>query len=501
MLKMISQNLKEREAILALLIISTSLFVLQHAITLPWDFNAYVLNARFWFAEGSYFEPFRPPLMPFLIGVLSIFGWNAAEFLFIILASALFAYSSVRLARALKLNPAAFYALSLNSYVLAFGLLHGTEILSLIFLELFISSILEGSAVSGVFAGLCALSRYTGLALFPLMIFHLDFKKALKSFLLFLLVLSPWLAYNRLKFGNMFTSIADQYALNILNREYFTQNFKIEHFLTAFNILIPLILLGIFAVLSRLSKEPKKSVRKFLRMFRAEIIMFVILAYGIASYAGTPQKDIRYLFNMTLPVAYFSYLGLELILSNMRKILILSVVIFAVSALLFISYLAGNGRETPEVYNSAIKKLGELNLSNCSVMSNGWVPLNYLGAFSKPLPPYALLGKRIEEGEIIIFFKRPDWFEYAYNESFFLSFPVLYDSPHYIILGSGTCLKPQKFEETYLQQLDKKTFELYGYRQNQNPCFVLFHNLPILEKSCNLINLRGFRQDEYRSYG
>lgn len=506
MLNNLLKYIKENKLIIFLFIISTSFFIYQHSVSLSWDFNSYVLNGRYWFADGKYFEPLRPPLMPFIIGLLSFFGWKASEFIFIILTSFLFMYSSARLAKSIKFNPILFYAISLNPYLLLNGLINGTELLSLVFLELFLVFLIENKSASGLFLGLSALSRYTGLALFPIIFLHLKIKKISKSLLLFGAILSPWFIYNYYKFGNFFTSFADQYANNIMYRDYLIQPMQLSHFLQVQNILIPFFLIGILIIAYNLLIHIKtlkdynlKSLLNFISKLKIEIIMFFLLFYSIYSYGNIPMKDARYLFNLILPTFYFAYIGLRYMVKNKKctKNLLISiaVIIFIVNISIVVIQIPHKEYDTPQIYNSAIYTLDKLGLSECSVMSNSWVMLNYLDRPSLPSLRYELVNKSIEQGQIIVLFKHVKEPDYIQNRSFIRSLPVIYEDERYIIIGSDKCLPIISFEDSYLQQLSDVIFDLHSSNLNQNPCFIMFHGSVFFEKTCNLINLNGFKQD------
>ncbi len=74
-LKNIKNNiLKNKHTLIymfVLFIISTSYFLYQNINNYSWDFVSYLLNYEYLFQEGNYFEILRPPMMPFLLGVLS----------------------------------------------------------------------------------------------------------------------------------------------------------------------------------------------------------------------------------------------------------------------------------------------------------------------------------------------------------------------------------------------------------------------------------------------
>ena len=498
-------------------IISTSFFIYQHSTSLSWDFNSYVLNGRYWFANGSYFELLRPPLMPLIISLFSFLGWRAAEFVFIILTSLSLMYSSIRLAKALTFNSTVFYAISLNLSLLNMGLVNGTELLSLVFLELFISLLIENNSLSGFFLAFSVLSRYTSLALLPLVFLHLSIKKIFKSLLAFGATLSLWFFYNYYKSGNFFTSLADQYANNILYRGYLMQPIQLAHFLQVQNVLIPFFALGVLLALYTSFKyfiSSKKlklsSLLGLVNKLKIEIIMFFLLFSSISSYYIVPIKSVRYLFNLVLPTFYFSYIGIIFLIKKYKKfkerkqheqvLLSVALIIFILNLSLVLIQLPQKEYETPEMYHSAINSLNHLNLSTCSVMSNSWIILSYLERPSLPFPRFELVNDSLAQGQILVFFKHVPEPDYVKNGSFIQSLPIITENKDYVIVGSPTCLPIAPFDDTYLQQVDGIIFNLQGYHINQNPCFILFHTSPFLESACNFINLKGFKQDEYRAF-
>jgi hypothetical protein len=504
---------KENKIILVLFLLSTLYFIYQQYMAFSWDFSVYVLNAKHFFISGWYFEPMRPPLMPLILGVLSIFGWKASEYIFVILVSAAFAYSSVRLAKVLKFNPIAFYALSLSVYLFTKGLVNGTELLSIVFLELFIVYILENRSSSGLFLGLAALSRYTMVAFFPIAFFHFNIKKIIKSFVLFALVLSPWFIYNYLRFGNFFTSFADQYANNILFRGYIHQSVNIIDFIYAQNFLIPFFIVGLLAVLYKLWKYSlanRSKLKRIISYCKAEIMMLFILVYSVYSYCNVPIKDARYLFTLVLPTAYFAYIGIQRLIKmtrlNRRKaqsIVLIALVIFGLNfaGIMLIEIFDAKRHERPFVYQEAISKMDELGIGNCSLMSNAWVMLEYLGKPALPYPRVEQISSRLDEGEFFIFFfkiKEPPFIE---DEEYLSSLPILIRNEDYVLIGdTDKCLAPKSQDYTFLSHFGNMISEVHGYETNQNPCFILFKDRPFLEKTCNFINFNGFKLDENRAW-
>lgn len=499
--KKIWDSIKENKIILILFLLSTAYFVYQNIITLSWDFGSYVLNAKYWFSNGVYFEPLRPPLVPFILGILSIFGWKLAEIIFVVGVSSLFLYSTLKLAEKLEFNPIAFYAISLSTYVLTYGLANGTELLSIVFIELAIIFLLEDSMFSGLFLGLSALARYTCLTLFPLLLLHLNFKKILKSLILFGGILSVWFVYNYYKFGNFFTSIADQYANNIMYRSYIHQTPKLGHFMEAIGILIPFFIMGLIIVLYTLLKKIKpnkndsklRSTLEIIDKIKIELIIFFLLITSILGYINIPIKNVRYLFGMVIPILYFSYVGLSYLVKkikgNQNLLVVIAIIIFIVSLIIASGSLSlKNSQE--EIHKSAIDKLNELNISNCSLRSNDWVLLNYLGKPTLSSPRLSSLNETIKRGQIIIFFSDVPEPSYARNESLMKSYSKLYKNKDYTIIGKkGKCMPLNLSNDEYSSTFVNKVGDKY------NSCYIFFNKLSIMEKTCNLINLNGFKKD------
>ena len=518
---------KERK-ILLLFILSTAYFIFQHHVALSWDFSSYVENAKYWYSGGMYFEPLRPPLMPFVLGILSFVGYRTAEFIYIFIVSALFLYSSIRLADALKFKRTTFYALSLNPFILVMGLINGTELLSVALLEISIAMLIEKSHMSGLFLGLSALARYTGLALFPLLLLAGSAKKIAKSIILFSIPVSIWFCYNYIRSGNLFTSLADQYANNILYRDYLMRPMEPLHFLAVTNLLLPFFLIGLVLVIyyildhimkkmirKKIKKEESivKSISDLIKDKKAEIIMLAILLFSVFSYSNIPIKDPRYLFTIVIPVIYFSYIGLERLCRISKKHVVhISIIIFILSFTLLLFAEATRMEEkpmikelyydSPDKYLSAIGTLHSLEIENCSLMSNAWVLMNYLGQPSEPSTRLLFVEEDLEKGKIMLLFFGIGEPDYVNDKDFIDSQPVIYKDSNYVILGKKDICLPQDIIDTsYLEELEKTIYRRDNVHINTNPCIILFGNKPLLEKSCNLINLNGFTLDENRWTG
>ncbi|MFP4567627.1 MAG: hypothetical protein ACLFN8_01655 [Candidatus Woesearchaeota archaeon] len=494
---------------LILLLISTSYFIIENQTTTSWDLSVYVLNAKEIFQDSYYSEIGRPPLISIIIGIISLItGLKIAELIFIISTSILYAYAIYKFAKKLKYEPFVLYALGLNAYVLTQGLSVGTELLALTLLIITTTQILKNKETSGIYLGLMSLTRYTTIAMAPLLIFHYNIKKIIKSIILYSIIILTWLIYNLIEYGNLFQSIANQYALNILAREQ-TQPIQIQHFLETINILLPLILIGIFITINQIIKKIRlKQLKKYLKENKQELIMITILILVIQAYITTPHKYSRYLFLMTFPTIYYSYIGLNKLSdliktkskitnkakTKLKTILIISMFIISLGY----SIYDLTNRETQTQYEQTKKQLEQLNLTHCQLASNNWPQLNYINVATKPSPRQQQLNQTINEGTIIALYKKTNEPEYTQNRTIMNHLPIIYENENIIILGNQNCTQKTKYTNSYLIELQTHIQNTKNISINTNPCFILFEKYGFAEKTCNLLNLQGFKLDQNR---
>ena len=221
-------NILKEKYIYIIYLLITIFFIYQYSLGVGWDFITYILNAKYLFSNGIYFEWFRPPLTPFLIGVFSIFTWGLAPYTYIILVTTVHFFSSLKFADKFNLNKNLYYVLSLSPFLLINGLTEGTELLSLSLLQLFLAY--YNRKGSSIFLSLAFLIRYPNIIFLPLILFKKNLKKILFDLFILILIMSPWLLYNYHFTGNALTSIVDSYALNV--------KFRLEYILFNFDIII-----------------------------------------------------------------------------------------------------------------------------------------------------------------------------------------------------------------------------------------------------------------------
>jgi hypothetical protein len=422
-----------------LFLFSTLYFVFQHSKGLSWDFSVYVLNAKYIFAKGFYFEWERPPLLPFIIGIFRFIGWNAAKYLSVILISALYLFATYKLSLKLKINPLLFYALSLTPFFIGYGVLEGTELLSLALIMLCILFILEDKPIlSGVFLSLCALTRYNNFIFFPLLFFHKNLKKIFLSLLSAFVIFFPWLLFNFFKSGNFLTSILNSYALNVLIRKgIMNMPFSFKPLLINFAYYLIFFILGFIISI----KEKKYRNTNF-------YLMILFLALAFYSYYSLPMKVDRYLFLLILPITYFSAIFFKKYeKKKLMKIILIIIVILGLSVSIF--FLAKLDLVNPEYYKSMANKTG-----SCMLKSNAWVFFDAVGKPAEPFPKKERLLESINNGDRILMLKYISDPDYIKDLEFLKSLPMIEETPQYYLLGnSSLCSKERAVNQTFLSMV------------------------------------------------
>lgn len=505
----ISNWAKENLFIIIIFVSSTSFFIFQHFRNLSWDFKAHLMNGIYIFSSGQYFEVYRAPLSPFFLGLFSKFlGPFFAEYSFLLFFTALFFISSYIFARIFDIKPVIFIAILLNIYTLRYGLINSTEMLSLIFLELFVASIIKPDffkvkGASGLFIGLASLARYTSVIFLPLIIFKGKLKDNLYDIGLFFVSWIPWLIFNLKLFGNSLTSVANSYALNVVFRGYINEQAQIFHFILLSNFLIPVFLFGIPVLIwkyrNKISIVKKKiafdKLIERVRSYKGEILLGLIFFMTVYQYLNIPVKSYRYLYNAILPLSYFSYKIIEKIQKAYNKEFFLKLTAFIIFILsIFTAFWIYS---TPEgyysnyqIYRESSEVINDLNLSECSLMSNSWVFVSYFGNPAIPPPRKSSLGHYLKQNYTVLIIKETPGPDYFRNSSFIDEFPVMYNSSKFVFLKEqGSCRKQSKVNSSYLFRLNRSISFQHNYSINTNPCYILFSD-SVLGKFCNVLNLK-----------
>ena len=470
----IKEYILKNKEFLILYIISTIFFILYHYIYMGWDFAAYVINAKYWLGLEQYFETYRAPLMPF---TLMIFGASKfAEYIYIFLISSLFAIACYKFSKTVKLNEILFYAFMLNPFTLLMGLIEGTELLSLTLLLFSITLILNNKN-SGYMFGLAFLCKYTNLynAIF---IFFDRKKNIIKNIITFAIIIAAWFIFNYINYGNFFTSIANGYALNVKFRDYLPFVWGWSNFLILFNIIFPFLIYGIYKRIKQIKIKPLQKIDWIL-------IIYTIIQLYI--YFSVPVKVERYLFNLILPVVYYSTYGINELIKNKSNInvnkyiaiiSIIIILIISISTTIKIDNNSGNSNPTSlKIINIAKSE----NITHCALKTNTWVEVNYLSDINvAPTINLDHIDMHIKEGYIMIL---------AQNISHKYKF---YSKNGYSAIGKKkNCKlnKNHKHDMTYLERIQIDIKRRYNETENIEPCHIIFNN-QILKKICEKINFQ-----------
>jgi len=395
---------KNNKILLVSFLVSTIFFLFQHLNYLGWDFAAYVINARYLFANGDYYEVYRAPMISLILGIFIFLG-KASEYIYILIVSSLFFYSTILFSDSLYKNyfnkfriskeylRVIFYLSSLTPFLLKFALVEGTELLALSFIQLFLGSLISGR-LSGHFLGFAFLSRYNFLTFGIFLIFEKDYKKILKNIGLFFLVTIPWFIFNYLRWGNPFVSFIDSYFLNVVSRQGMIESFSIFSLIYPINYLLPLFILGLFAFFYFKSWKNKAPL----------IILgtFILLIWEVYTI---PFKIIRYMFNLILPVTFFSVLGLAFLIEKLKKVKKIKEIFLSILLILFIislislSVVTYTQTSSEDIYKKSSDSIHKNGFEDCTIRSNMWVPINY---YSRNIFFLGSIDEAISQNEIVL---------------------------------------------------------------------------------------------------
>ncbi len=490
-LKLESEKIKKwilkNKIIILLFVFSTLFFLFQNYTYLGWDFSAYLINAKYFFHGGHYFEVYRAPLISMILGIFLFLG-NIARHLYIITISSLFFISVIKLSDALyekyfnkydiKKETFAFflYFFSLSLFSLCYGLTEGTELLGLALFQLFLAYFIKNK-YCGHFLGFAFLSRYNFLIFFPFLFVNKNYKKILKNIFLALLVTIPWFLFNYIQWGNLFTSVIDSYYLNMLSRTDSIQPFNFLSLFKPIGWFLPFFLAGFIPLF-------KKIKRKSFSEYKFELLFLIILLISIYEVYSIPFKVSRYMFNMVLPTAFFSTLGTLVIIKKYPKIKKPLIAIFLISFFISIIYLGSYfyiGMDRYGMFYESSQKIKELGIENCKIFSPHWVPVNY---YSGNVYYLSLnLSSIVKNNKIALIFQNHKTMDDTFRMNEIDNYPHIFKSEKFLFIANKsitnqTCVQKHNFDSPMVKQ----------------PCKILskrFEKLKLdnfTEKICLLLN-------------
>jgi len=449
----------ENPLVTPLFLASTLFFLIQHYFDFGWDFAAYIINAKYLFYGGNYYEVYRAPLISIIMAPLLLLG-RASQYLYVFLVSSLFLFSVNKLSNALhekyfakfkitkKTTLFLFYFFSLNFFILTFAFMAGTELLALSLFQLFLAYFILNKN-SGHWLALAFLSRYNFFVFVPFLFFNKSIKQIGKNLGLFFIVTFPWLLFNKIRWGNFFTSIADAFYLNVFSRLDRVQAFNFSSLLQVTNWFLPFLIIGLLVpiVLLIRSKDWKISSYKYELLFLAVFLFFFYDIYSI------PFKIVRYMFNMSLPIAFFSTLGTIFIIKNIRKKTLQKIFTTILLIGFFISLSITSNYsfvmdESDKMYGSAAWSIETLGLTDCQILSPHWVPVNYYTGNVRFMP--YTIQEGLERNEIILIFHQYPTMDDKFTLEELNDYPQLRKTETHIILAnenitSENCIKTKGY--------------------------------------------------------
>jgi hypothetical protein len=280
-------------------------------------------------------------------------------------------------------------------------------------------------------------------------------KDLLKNILGFLVIILPWLIYNKIKYENFFASIIQNYAENFLLRTSLPINWQDLIFNLNYVVIIFIIILAIYIY----KKDFKLS--KFQKI--ALISTSIIALFSLYSFFTFSVTEYRLLMPLSLFFATFASIFAIKISKNQLKIIkIILIILFSLT--IIFSFFLQPYNKLNTFSNTEKEVLEIIEYKDCLTYSNNWVILNYNGFDAKYLPEDKNSIKKIlDKNALIIVFNHSSYIEslkenYNNNKLFF-------------ILGNKeNCIKNDKKTTNY--------FDYCSYFANK-----------VINKTCNLLNI------------
>lgn len=307
-----------------------------------WDGVTYLLNARHYLGNSTYFEEFRPPFLSWIIsGFYLLFGMNDYLVAFIpVLFSAfslLIIYKVGEEFFSKEVGLLAFVLAIFNPYHLKWSAHIYTDIMSsaialtsLFFFHRGLKGKGYNSILAFFFAGLAGLSRYVYIAMIPLiLVLHILLKHDKKNFFNILkdkqLILglaivaglfAPWLLFNYINYGSplhSFTRANEIISGNTYSTEWdFYLKRGIEIFSLSYLIFPLAVLFSVVVFIGALLFTIKRKgiFRHFKSYVKSLKPLFIILGYffGFAFYLQfvLAHREVRYLWPLFAPIIILS---------------------------------------------------------------------------------------------------------------------------------------------------------------------------------------------------
>ena len=166
------------------------------------------------------------------------------------------------------------------------------------------------------------------------------------------------------------------------------------------------------------------------------VLLNLFFFYDIYSI---PFKVIRYMFNMSLPIAFFSTLGSIFIIKNLRKkslkkiFTIILMVCFIIS-LILLGQQYFKIDDADVMYLEAAQGIENLSLSECQILSPHWVPVNYYIGNVRFMP--YTIEEGLRQNEIMLIFYHYPTIDDKFTPEEIDNYPPLRKTGNYIIIAN-----------------------------------------------------------------
>jgi hypothetical protein len=357
-------------------------------------------------STNLYFESFRSPFSGFIISLL-LFANSNPLFLYIILLLILLIIAIYIFSKNFKIEYIITYLMVLNPYFLYFSFwFNSTEALSIVFLILAIAFLVKEKEISGLFLGIASISKYPVGIFLPMILLLKKPRKILYAFVLEIIPIGIWMAYNFFMFGNPIFSYLQSFNTALAG----APNVPI-YLQSIINILIfPFIYFAITIIIIVSSKFKKHKninfkeyyafIKKILKSKEFQILAsFLILAIIEFIFVGRHydvfvQSRFGYLLDVAfaLLLAFFISITIKKIPNMIILIGIIAILISIYSIYIYYNYYSGgfsyyyNVINPENVFISAKIAMINEGYDNCSFISNAWIYMMYVN--TKAFEPF-----------------------------------------------------------------------------------------------------------------
>lgn len=415
----------DNKALTGYWIVFTSILLFQHTQGWNWDFLVYLMNGEYMFHSGEFMEWLRPPFASFLMGLLQyVFSRTVTGYAYILIVSGIFLYAAKKFSEQREIDNLVFTVLLTTPVFISYATREGTEMLALSFLMLFLAKM--DRPESGGWLGLSVLTRWTQGIMLPLILLQRDVRKILKTVTLFASVFIPWILYSYIVAGDPFVSPVSFIGVNLLLGSLTTPPQPVH--------LLIMTLPSLLALIVIVKKSVREELKASIRENTTSWAMLYVAATTVFIYFASDITHLRYLFQLTLPVAYFGAKAWQRIDREKLIYFLIGInLIFGLQASL------EDGYESSAPYQAAAEDI------NCMAESDSWVPLNYAGLNAESPVDNDTTVKRLEKGWRVLDFTGSVINSKEEREAA----QMLRDEGAYMVYGKpGKCAEPIKVDNT-----------------------------------------------------